>query len=190
MIAPNLATRPFLNNRPVWLVTAVAATLALVLVGLNLRLHMVAARNLGTEIARRDVLRAQVDEIDRQLRVDTAALEKVPWRSLERRVEATNMVLREHAFSWLVMLDDIEQVMPYDVRLTRISPNVKPEGVNLTFEVVARNRDAMLQLIDNLIADPQFEEPQPSAERSPEETSSGVYMLSLRVLYLQPGADS
>jgi len=42
VIAPNLATRPFLNTRPVWLVTAVAGAVTVILLAFNLRLFLVA----------------------------------------------------------------------------------------------------------------------------------------------------
>jgi Tfp pilus assembly protein PilN len=82
------------------------------------------------------------------------------------------------------MLDDIERVMPYDVRLTRIGPSVGPDGVLLTFEVVARNRDAMLDFIDNLVEDPRFDEPTLANEKTPEDSDTGTYLLSMRVRYL------
>ena len=117
MITPNLATRPFLNTRPVWLVTAAAGLAALILIALNLHLFLVANRSLEDEMARRDALLEQHDILETEVRKDIGALERVPWRTLTRRVQATNLILREHAFSWLGMLDDIERVMPYDVRV-------------------------------------------------------------------------
>lgn len=190
MITPNLASRPFLNNRPVWLLTVAAFAAALLLIILNIRLFLVADRALDDETAKRDQLELRVAELEERLRSEVTTLERVPWRSLRGRVDAVNLVLREHAFSWLQMLDDIERIMPYDVRLTRISPVVGTDGVSLSFEVIARNRDAMLELLDNLIADPRFEEPAPSAEGTPEESGTGVYTLSLTVLYRPPEVPS
>jgi Tfp pilus assembly protein PilN len=190
VITPNLASRPFLNNRPVWLLTIAAAVVGVVLIALNLRLYLVADRTLESETKTRDELQREVDQIEDRLRSDVAALQNVPWRSLKGRVEATNLILREHAFSWLVMLDDIERVMPYDVRITKISPSVGSDGVNLAIEIVGRHREALLELLDNLIADPRFGEPSPQSERTPDETASGLHSLSLRVLYLPPGEAS
>lgn len=183
MITPNLATRPFLNTRPVWLVTAVAGLAAIVLLGLDLRLVLVHNRALDAEIAKRDALSRQLDELTVEVRKDVEALEKVPWRSLTRRVDATNLILREHAFSWLDMLSDIERVMPYNVRLTRIGPSVGPDEVILSIELIALNRDAMLEMLDNLIVDPHFSDPTPSMESTPEESTTAAYVMSLRVNY-------
>jgi Tfp pilus assembly protein PilN len=183
MITPNLATRPFLNTRPVWLVTAVAGLAAIVLLGLDLRLVLVANRALDAETAKRNVLSRQVEELVTEVRKDVDALEKVPWRSLTRRVDATNLILREHAFSWVGMLSDIERVMPYNVRLTRIGPAVGPDEVTLSLTLIALNRDAMLELLDNLIADPHFSDPTPSVESTPEESTTAAYLMNLRVNY-------
>jgi len=183
MITPNLATRPFLNTRPVWLVTAAAGFAALVLLALNLRLFLVANRSLEDEVATRDMLLERYELLETEVREDIRTLERVPWRTLTRRVQATNLILREHAFSWLGMLDDIERVMPYDVRLTRIAPAVSAEGVTLSLELIAHNRDAMLQLLDNLIADERFSGPTPATESTPEEETTPDYVMSLRVNY-------
>lgn len=183
MITPNLATRPFLNTRPVWLVTAVTGLAAIVLLGLDLRLVLVANRALDAETAKWDALSRQVEELATEVRKDVEALEKVPWRSLTRRVNATNLILREHAFSWVGMLSDIERVMPYNVRLTRIGPVVGPDEVTLSLTLIALNRDAMLELLDNLIADPHFSDPTPSVESTPEESTTAAYLMNLRVNY-------
>ena len=186
MITPNLASRPFLNTRPVWVATIAAGTVALILIGLNLWFAMVTNRALEDELERRNELELRYSQIESEARKEIAGLSRVPWRSLAARVEATNLVLREHAFSWLAMLDDIERVMPYDFRLTRISPAVAPDGITLSFEVVARNRDAMLEFIDNLVEDPSFHDPVLASETTPEESATGTYELTMKVRYLRP----
>ena len=183
MIVPNLATRPFLNTRPVWLVTAVAGAVTLILLALNLHLFLVANRALVDESATRDALLERHQSLEAAVRNDVEALGKVPWRSLTRRVDATNLILREHSFSWLGMLDDIERVMPYDVRLTKITPSVGSEGAVLSLALIAHNREAMLDLLDNLVADPKFSDPTPSTESTPEENTAAAYVMNLRVNY-------
>jgi Tfp pilus assembly protein PilN len=183
VITPNLATRPFLNTRPVWLLTAIAGVLALILIGFNLRLFLIENRTLGDEISRQDDLELLYRTVAAEVSADVDDLQKVPWASLRARVDATNLVLREHSFSWLRMLDDIERVMPYELRLTRIGPTVGPEAVMLSLSVIARNRDAMLQLLDNFIADPRFDEPTPLREITPEDSAVANYEMLLRVSY-------
>ena len=183
MITPNLASRPFLNTRPVWLLVGITGVLALILIGFNLRLFLIENRTLGDEISRQDELERLYRTAAAEVATDVEDLQKVPWVSLRARVEATNLVLREHNFSWLRMLDDIERIMPYDVRLIRISPAVGPEAVTLSLSVIARNRDAMLQLLDNFMSDPRFEDPRPTRETTPEDSTLANYEMFLRVNY-------
>ena len=131
-------------------------------------------------------LEGQPEPSGNLLVMDIAALQRVPWRSLESRVNATNAILREQSFSWLQMLDDIERVMPYEVRLTKITPSVTADAVTVSFEVVAKNRDAMLQFIDNLVEDASFRQPTLSSERTPEDSDTGDYLLTMRVRYIPP----
>lgn len=170
--------------------TIAAGCVALVLIALNIRYFFTTNRTVEGEIATRDTLEQQYSELEKDAREEIAVLNRVPWRRLEARVAATNLLLQEHSFSWLRMLDDIERVMPYDVRLTRIGPSVGEDGVMLTFEVVARNRDAMLAFIDNLVADPRFDEPSLASEQTPEDSQTGTYLLSMRVVYHASGEDS
>lgn len=183
MIAPNLAARPFLNTRPVWLVTGAAAALAVLFLVLNISFYFSSNRTLAPQLERARELRSQRDALAADAGAVLADLEKVPWRSLSGRVQATNLVLREWNFSWLQLLDDIERVMPRDIRMIRIAPAVTTDGFTLNLMAVARTRDDVLALLENLIADPSFSEPIPIREGMPEESRTAGYELTMRVTY-------
>lgn len=190
MITPNLASRPFLNTRPVWLVTGFSALLALVFVVLNVFSWVAGNRTLATQLEQRDRLRIEKAALETGLRSQLAEMEKVPWKSLSGRVRATNVVLREHGFSWSRLLDDIERIMPYDARLTKAAPGVAPDGVTLSLVLIARSRDALLELLENLIDDHAFSEPVPVRETLPDDSRTGEYELTLRVNYHPPAVES
>lgn len=183
MISPNLASRPFLNTRPVWLVTGAAAVLTVLLVILNVSFYIRSNRTLAPQLARYQQLRAEHQAMTTQVQTLVSELEKVPWRSLEGRVEATNVVLREWSFSWVRLLDDIERVVPREVRILKIGPSIGPEEVTLSLFIVARSRDAMIEFLTNLIDDPSFSKPIPIREGLPEESDLAGYELTLRVTY-------
>ena len=186
MNAPNLASRPFLNTRPVWVVTSIAILIALVFAVVNVRTWVHTTDVLAEQLALKERLEAERDAIETAARRDVAALDDVPWGSLRARVTQTNRVLREHRFSWLQLLDDIERVLPYDLRMIRIGPSVEQEGVNLNMAFVARNREAMLDLIDAMIADPRFEDPLPRIEKTPEDSQGGSYNVTMTAVYNPP----
>lgn len=182
MIAPNLATRPRLNTRPVWLVAGVTALLALVFAVVNISVWVSSSRTLEEQIVRQQELEAEFERLSTEVGERAESLNRVPWRSLTARVKAVNTVIREHEFSWIGMLDDIERVLPYDVRLTKITPAVEVDKVNLSLVAIGRTREALLDLLDAMIEDPSFSEPTPSSEITPEESGIG-YVLNLTVVH-------
>jgi len=183
MNVPNLASRPFLNTRPVWLVTVAAGAVALVLAVVNIQLFAASNRSLSAQLEREDKLAAEYLAVESEVRSDIAALDKVKWRTLRRQVEGVNAVLREHSFSWLTLLDDIERVIPYDVRLIRITPTIDQASVVLALDGMARSREAMLTFFDNLISDPAFADPLPQWEANPDESGVVGYTFTVRVVY-------
>jgi len=188
MIAPNLASKPRLNTRPVWLVVAAAGFIALVFAVVNLSVWLKSSRSLEEKILLHQDLEAQHERLSVEVGEKADDLNRVPWRSLSARVNAVNTVIREHEFSWIGLLDDIERVLPYDVRLTKINPRVDVNSVRLSFTAIGRTREALLDLLDAFIEDPSFSEPTPESEATPEENGFG-YMLRLSVLH-HPGEAS
>ncbi len=183
MKAPNLASQPFLNARPVWLVTIVALVLAAIFLGINVHVYLRGNRILGEQIQEQEQLLADRSTVEVALTREIDQLDRVPWRGLGRKVDELNFVLRQQGFSWLALLRDIEEVLPRDVRLVRIAPTVEEVEVALAIEGVARSRDAMLDLLENLIQDERFSNPMPSIEVSPEESGTGIYEFALEVHY-------
>jgi len=180
---PNLASRPFLNTRPAWLVTAAAGLLTVAMVTVLSVSYLRGNQTLAERLADRDALRVRHDEVATALQVEAAKLKDVPWKSLESRINATNSILRERAFSWLMMLDDLEEVLPYDVRVTRIAPKVDGNTVMLGLEVTSRSWDALLEMLDTMLADPRFGLPSPNDVVLPERSNAAGYEMTLSVTY-------
>ena len=187
MVLPSLASRPFLNTRPVWIVIASAAVLTVALIAANATLYFSSSEHLGAELARKSQAVDRDGELTAALDRDGTALKQVRWSALGKRVEALNEILRAHAFSWLDMLSDLGSVLPYGVRLVRISPRVTSAGVELSVSGVARTRLAMLEFLQNLLDDPHFDRPLPRSETPPEGSKSTDYEFQLTVQYLPDG---
>ncbi len=185
MIVPNLSSRPHLNTRPVWLVIGVAAFLSLIFAVFNAQVWFKSNRELEEQILLLDQLKADNQRLAIEVGQEAEDLNRVPWKSLAARVNAVNAVIHEHEFSWVGLLDDIERVLPYDVRLTKITPKVDADTVNLSLNAIGRTREALLEFFDNLIDDPSFSEPTPSSEITPEESGFG-YVFQLTVVH-HPG---
>ena len=184
MRLPNLAARPLLNLRPVWLASGLAFLLGLVLLALNLHLYFSATQVTRRLEAREAALRAERARLQEKVRAEVRVLDGVRWKPLGRKVAVVNGVLAEHAFSWLGLLRDLGTALPWQVRLTRVSPTPGENGVDLVVEGEAQTSEAVLEFLQNLIDSPRFQDPLPRSEESPEGSGNTTYSFSLRVRYL------
>ncbi len=187
MIVPNLAARPRINTRPVWIVTAVAVAIGLVLTAINVRLFLSSNQTLEELIVRRDMLQLQRDALAQEFSGHAEVLGSVPWKGLAARIQRVNDILEEHGFSWSGLLDDLAAVLPWQVRVVSVAPTLGDDGVTLSLQAVSKDRDGFLDLLDRMVADPHFEDPLPSRETWPEGGQSAEYVFALSVTY-HPGA--
>jgi len=186
MRVPSLASRPFLNTRPVWIFTAAAIVSGLILGAVNVGLYMSSNTRLKVQLKHRTELQARVEQLRAELREDVEALQRVPWKRLEHEVSSLNGILEAYGFSWQGLLRDVGTVLPRQVRLQRITPAVSKEGLSLTLKGTAQTRDAILDLLQHMIDDPHFERPLPRSETTPE--GAGVaYEFVIQVLYHPTG---
>lgn len=183
MIVANLASKPRLNTRPVWVVTGAALLIGLVLTAVNIRLFLTSNQTLGEQIVQRDMLQIQRDALAEEFSVHAGVLEGVPWKNLGARIELVNEVLEEHRFSWSEMLDDLAVVLPWQVRVVSVSPSLGEDGVSLSLEAVSKDRVGFLDLLDRMVSDPNFDDPRPSRETWPEGGQSSEYLFTMRVMY-------
>ncbi len=181
---PNLAARPLLNDRPVWIATAVALALGLLLLGLNLHLYFSATHVTERLQARKAELEAEKSELVDTIQREKAVLDTVRWKKLNRRLERINVALAEHRFSWLRLLRDLGETLPWQVRLVKVQPMVSETGVTLQISGEAQTSEAVLELLQNLIDSSRFEKPLPRSEESPEVGKGTAYGFTLTVQYL------
>jgi len=211
----NLARRPFVNRRPVVRFALVVWLLGALLLAVNFRLYYQHWHGSAEN-------RQRLAEIDREL--DRAAEElgerrrqasAVNLRVLNARATDLNSLISYRTFPWSALFDDLEEVLPADVRLLSVQPGVKlasptpgagaggnaeaelaPDEVALQLTGVSESEDALLELVDRLYGDPSFRRPFLSSEQRSEEERprKTVFAFTLSVLYLTrvpelPGED-
>ena len=186
---PNLASRPFLNIRPVRILSLGALLLALLFGAIDFNIYSRSTRDLTTQIEERDSLKARRTELIQQLQEHLNALDGVPWKGLSRRITSVNSILGEQHFSWGRLLDDLGEVLPWQVRMVSVSPSHDEDGIRLSIRAVSQDRDGFLAFLDNLVEDPRFEEPIPARETWPESGQTIEYLFSLRVQYRPEGSE-
>ncbi|MDP6581391.1 MAG: hypothetical protein QF681_12120, partial [Vicinamibacterales bacterium] len=132
MLRTNLATRPFYNERAVYMALVVVAVVGLaVMASLVLQIVDLSARN--TELTARAEragregaeLSAQAAEIQRT--VSPQALDEVAAAARE-----ANLLIDQRVFSWTAFFNRIEVTLPSDVMMTEVRPDIEPGTIEVT----------------------------------------------------------
>jgi len=188
MRRPNLASSPFLDVRPVLMLSGTLALVALVLTGVSLG-EVVRAR--GKERAAASALaRLQARRTELATKVEAAnrKLAGVGWKKLQVETVAMQDVVARHKLVWSQLLAELERVVPWDIRLLEISPRIAKDGsVDVTLTGAAASREAWLKLLALFFVDPKFSDPLPRVEESPSATNGQGYRFSLSVRYWPEG---
>jgi hypothetical protein len=178
----NLATRPFQNRTPHFLLLGTLAVLAGGLtawnVGLFLRSH---AAQVAVETQRGEL---EADEHALEVRRVAAAsrLARADLKPLALRAQAANEVLAQKALSWTLLLQRLEQQLPWQAALRSIHAGVTPESVTLDLDVRAKTYDDALLLIDSLEKSPCFSDVYPRQDKDPS-TGQSEYAMTLSATY-------
>lgn len=181
----NLSSRPFRNRTLPW-TTAVAVSLA----------SLLFIAYVLTEGAR---ARAQADSVERnvqRLRDEKKAIEaqaeavrqQVPADQLAV-LEAAHALVDRKTFSWSQLFADLEQVLPSDVRVQRISVrDVAQQGgqtrADLEMTVVGRTPDDVTSMIFEMGRLGSFNAV-PVTENFKQDRGERGYEWTLRVAYVQ-----
>lgn len=183
MLRGNLATRPFYNERLVSL-----ALIALTLVVVALTLFNVS--RLTALSSTRSALRAQIsaDEAQAQeiragaLAVQTS-VDRTALQQLAASTRLANTLITARTFSWSTFFGYIEDAIPYDVRLTAVSPEIEKGETLVTMLLLGRSEADIDRFARRLEATGAFYDVLYAVADTTEE---GLKRVTLRGFYLPP----
>jgi type IV pilus assembly protein PilN len=153
----NLASEPFRRDRP--LLLAALAGVALLAGTLVMQV------SLGwVERGQRSELSASIGQAQEQLAKIRAERGKVESTLREPHNAAVfdysvflNGLLRRKGISWTRIFDDLEGVMPYNVRLVAVRPQVDTENnIRLDMTVAAQEPQPVINMLMKLEGSPRF----------------------------------
>ncbi len=182
MLRSNLATRPFYNERAVYLVLGLVAVVGLAVLyveaGRIIHLSRLNTERIGQAEdderagAALSVLAAQI-----QRSVSPETLDEVAAAARE-----ANLLIDQRVFSWTDFFNRIETTLPPDVMMTEVRPDIEPGSIEVTMGVLGRSLGAINEFIGALEDSGAFTE---VLNRSSEITEDGMYRAVLRGTYLQ-----
>lgn len=164
----NLASRPYRDTRAFTVAVVALSAITLLLMINNIWTavdYLSGTENVRAEIA---ALEAETAEIRKATTQNRERIESIDRQDVNRRIAYVNSQIAERAFSWSALLDDLERVLPDDVRITQLNPTIGPEGVQLTLALEAKEQEGIIEFLDRMLADPSFTRAFPLREQVEE----------------------
>lgn len=158
-ISINLATRPFVELRPLFARLRLAmVALAVLAVGLGFWLHALNGRARVAQ-AKMDSLKAKTVQFQQERQVNEARMRQPQNMAVLERSQFLNDLFERKSFSWTAVMMDLERVLPVGVQVTSIEPVITKDGdVNIRLRV-SGDRDRAVQLVRNLETSQRFVAP-------------------------------
>lgn len=170
----NLATRAYVNRRTLYLSYALFGALLIVVLLFNTSRFF----SLNNDINR---YRANIETIEANLLartgIETAGYSETNYQIMLANIQNANDILLRDSFRWTSFLDQMESVVPRQVRILRIDPSHKERSVKLSGQ--ARSLESLKGFIDNIIESGNF--PQVFLERQTSESKSAIINFAIRL---------
>ncbi len=163
-IAINLATRPFVELRPLLArLRLVMGGLVLLALCLLFGLHSLSQRaQVATQ--QMDALRARTEVFQRERLGNEARMRQPQNRGVLDRSQFLNALFARKSFSWTAVMMDLERVLPPGIQVTSIEPVISKEGEVSIRLRVSGDRDRAVQLVRNLERSERFVAPRLAGE--------------------------
>jgi type IV pilus assembly protein PilN len=165
-ISVNLATRPFIELRPLFARLRLAmGVLALLVVGLGFWLHALNAKAAVAQ-AKMDALKTKTMRFQQERSSNEARMRQPQNMAVLERSQFLNAVFARKSFSWTSVMMDLERVLPAGVQVTSIDPVITKEGdVNIRLRVTG-DRERTVLLVRNLETSQRFVAPRLAGEQA------------------------
>ncbi len=171
----NLATRPYEDAREFWARWGLGVGL---LAALTLVLLVFAVRgwsNAGRDRHNIAQLQKQIDELDKERTEDQAVLDMPVNRSTRDQSQFLNGLIQRKAFSWTRVFEDLEPVMPPNLHVVSLRPELNEQNqMQLDMHVAADTRAAAVELVHRMEGSKHFQGAQLVQEGQTGDTGLGV----------------
>jgi len=178
-ISVNLATRPFVELRPLFAKLRLAVVgLALLATGLWFWLHALTAKEHSAE-AQMNALKARTLQFQQERQRNEARMRQPQNMAVLERSQFLNAMFAQKSFSWTAVMMDLERVLPAGVQVTSIEPATTKSGdVNIRLRV-SGDRDRAVELVRNLEKSQRFIGPRLANETAQAQETGRISASSL-----------
>jgi type IV pilus assembly protein PilN len=185
----NLATRPYEDARAFWmrwgLGVGLLGVLTLVLLGWAVR----GWTNAGRDRHNIAQLQEQIAEREHERAKAQVFLEMAANRSTRDQSQFLNGLIQRKAFSWTRVFEDLERVMPPNLHVVSLRPELNDQNqMQLDMKVAGDTRGAAIELVHRMEGSRHFQGAQLVQEGQGAEAGSGV-VASVVSIYIPDSTD-
>jgi type IV pilus assembly protein PilN len=172
-ISVNLASRPFVELRPLYARLRIAAiALAGLAVVLGLIWHALAAKQQAAE-AQMNALRSRTQQFQQERQRNESRMRQPQNMAVLERSQFLNDLFAKKSFSWTAVMMDLERVLPAGVQVASIEPATSKTGeVTIRLRVIG-DRERAVDLVRNLERSQRFVAPRLAGEAAQTQDSHG-----------------
>jgi type IV pilus assembly protein PilN len=174
----NLATRPFRNNAVHWIGFSAGFLLLGVFGYYNAVRFTDTSEDLrmwGDKLAK---ARQEFDALAAEVVAMTNDVRKVDLKAFDERSRFANGIILSRLFSWTILFDRLEKVLPENVRVRSIRPAITRDGIEVTVDGAAREYPSILRFEENLLASDHFTFVYPQMESTKEGQGEIQFVLT------------
>jgi Tfp pilus assembly protein PilN len=185
----NLATRPYEDAREFWARWGVGVGLLALLTVALLGWTVNDWRKAGKD--RQDIarLQAQIAERDNERAQDQAVLDQPANRSTRDQSQFLNGLIQRKSFSWTSVFEDLEQVMPPNLHVVSLRPELNDQNqMELEMRVAGETRSAAIELVHRMEGSKHFQQAQLVSESLSGENGTTVVVASVVSIYIPDAA--
>jgi len=188
-ISVNLATRPFVEIRPLLARLRLAMIfLSLLALGLGIWLRTLNQRAAVAE-AQMEAVKIRTIQLQQERQANESRMRQPGNQAVLERSRILNDLFARKSFSWTAVMMDLERVLPAGVQVTSIEPQVSTTDGSVTIRLrVSGERDRAVQLVRNLEGSARFVHPRLSNEAAQAADTNGRATVVQASSPLVPGA--
>jgi type IV pilus assembly protein PilN len=180
----NLATRPYEDAREFWtrwgLGVGLLAILTLFLLGVTVNDWIKAGRD-RQEIAR---IEKQIADRENERAQAQAVLDQAGNRSTRDQSQFLNGLIQRKSFSWTRVFEDLEQVMPSNLHVVALHPELNEQNqMQLDLKVAGDSRAAAVELVHRMEGSKHFQGAQLEQENQTGDNGSSI-AASIKAIYV------
>ena len=153
----NLATEPFRKDRAMTIASSTLAVIMAGLFGLLIWLFMAERKEMASTRAEIGKLEAQVRTMSAEQSKLEALLRQPDNAEVLERAVFLNALLLRKGVSWTKIFNDLEGVLPHNVRLISVRPQIDDKNeIFLDMFVGSQSGEPVIDLLRKLESAPQF----------------------------------